>query len=107
VIALSDAIADALLTTRWHTQWPNAAHGQHHYDASCAICAGDIDAIAIATVAAKAAATQVRAEAAMELREDAEAHRRKAMPLGVRGVVLRLRAQTIDMAAARITQGDQ
>jgi hypothetical protein len=105
VIALSDAIADALLTTRWHTEWPNAAHGQHHFDASCAICAGDIDAIA--TVAAKVAAAQVRAEAAMELREDAEAHRRKAMPLGVRGVVLRLRAQTIDMAAARITQGDQ
>jgi hypothetical protein len=105
MIALSDAIADALLITRWHTEWPNAAHGQHHFDASCAVCAGDIDAIA--AVAAKAAATQVRAEAAMELREDAEAHRRKAMPLGVRGVVLRLRAQTIEMAAARITQGDR
>lgn len=105
MIALSDAIADALLTTRWHTEWPNAAHGQHHYDASCAVCAGDLDALA--AVAAKVATTQVRAEAAMELREDAEAHRRQAKARPVRAVVLRLRAHTIDMAAARITQGDQ
>lgn len=48
--ALRDRIADALLTTR-RTDYEGAAnHRQHRYDARCALCAGDVDALADAVL---------------------------------------------------------
>lgn len=35
----------ALLAEPWNT-WPKSAHGEHRYDASCAVCQGDVDRLA-------------------------------------------------------------
>ncbi|MFF2864543.1 hypothetical protein ACFVSX_32265 [Streptomyces rubiginosohelvolus] len=42
---LRAAVADALLTTRRTGYDGAAAHGQHRYDARCALCAADVDAL--------------------------------------------------------------
>ncbi|WP_405924894.1 hypothetical protein [Streptomyces sp. NBC_00035] len=55
--ALCDRISEALLTTR-RTGYEGAAkHGVHGYDARCALCAGDVDALVDAVLAALPAAT--------------------------------------------------
>ncbi|GHJ04750.1 hypothetical protein TPA0906_66150 [Streptomyces olivaceus] len=55
--ALREAVAAALVTTR-RTDYEGAAdHRSHRYDARCALCAGDVDALADAVTAAVLPAT--------------------------------------------------
>ncbi|MEU4051311.1 hypothetical protein AB0F09_19190 [Streptomyces olivaceus] len=54
---LRETVADALVTTR-RTGYDGAAdHRSHRYDARCALCAGDVDALADAVAAAVLPAT--------------------------------------------------
>ncbi|MFF7329713.1 hypothetical protein [Streptomyces sp. NPDC008150] len=66
--ALRDRIADALLTTR-RTDYADldvkANHRQHRYDARCALCAYDVDALADAVLAVLGTNTAVPSDAAM------------------------------------------
>ncbi|TDD97606.1 hypothetical protein [Actinomadura rubrisoli] len=43
---LSERLSAALLTDTWGDDSPRVAHGQHIHDRACAICHGDVDAIA-------------------------------------------------------------
>ncbi|MFB6787650.1 hypothetical protein ACFCWT_13340 [Streptomyces olivaceus] len=55
--ALRETVAAALVTTR-RTGYDGAAdHRRHRYDARCALCAGDVDALAAAVTAAVLPAT--------------------------------------------------
>ncbi len=47
---LRDQIAEALRTARWDGHLPDDAHGQHQYHGACAICRGDVTAIADAVM---------------------------------------------------------
>jgi len=61
---LRELVAEALLTTR-RTDYEGAAnHRQHRYDARCALCAGDVDALADAVLAVLPAITDRAAERA-------------------------------------------
>lgn len=55
--ALRDRIAAALRTTRRTGYEGQADHGTHRYDARCALCAGDVDALTEALAAAVLPAT--------------------------------------------------
>ncbi|MFJ6061637.1 hypothetical protein ACIQHU_01210 [Streptomyces tendae] len=55
--ALRDRIAAALRTTRRTGYEGQADHGTHRYDARCALCAGDVDALTEALIAAVLPAT--------------------------------------------------
>ncbi|WP_055694672.1 hypothetical protein [Streptomyces prasinopilosus] len=55
--ALRDHIAEALLTTRRTDYEGKADHRQHRYDARCALCAYDVDALANAVMAVLPAPT--------------------------------------------------
>ncbi|MGK9463963.1 hypothetical protein ACSLFT_28615 [Streptomyces sp. G6] len=66
---LRDRIAEALRTTRRTGYEGKADHGTHRYDARCALCAGDVDAL---TDALAAAVLPAPADRATILREAAD-----------------------------------
>lgn len=65
--SLRDRVAEALLTTR-RTGYEGAArHGEHRYDARCALCAADVDALTDAVLAVLPATTTSRAAVLREV----------------------------------------
>jgi len=75
--ALRDRIAATLRTTRRISYEGKADHGTHRYDARCALCAGDVDALTEALAAAVLPATtshdtDIRAAALREAADRAE-----------------------------------
>jgi hypothetical protein len=105
---LWDRIEDALLTTR-RTDYEGAAdHRQHRYDARCALCAGDVDALTGAVVgvlpADSSEAHRLALSTALGLGTSApwDAIRERAAELaghgaaGGRGAVLREAAEALD-----------
>jgi hypothetical protein len=112
--ALRERITDALLTTR-RTDWEGKAdHRNHRYDARCALCAYDVDALADAVLAVlpvptdRAAVLTEAAEAAFALDFDVlrattqfDSHR-QAWELGTVDAAEKLRRMAAEAQPAEV-----
>lgn len=96
--SLRDRITEALLTTR-RTGYEGAArHGEHRYDARCALCAADVDALADTVLAVLPEPAAVLDECDAIDADYRDQH--DGVAVGARAAVMRIRARAVLPAGA-------